>query len=268
MEHKARSVIVASGVFLGLLFPLRLPEYFWHILAAVSVAAAFSSFWIFNEKPSLDRAKKNWFVIVFVAVFVASLGTFAYTLQHPFFQALVLGSTGFFVFNILQVASRVRRGYKPSLVLRNIVNVASMLVVFFSVSNLSLWLMASEVRWERFLAVLLVFLSVFLVCEFSFEIQGYERPVLYSLVISFVITQVVWLSSFWIIAYPYSEKAAGAGVPLPAIIASVYFYLFWGLSYHRLEDKLTRRILWEYILIAVFFTAILILTADWAPTDV
>jgi hypothetical protein len=55
------------------------------------------------------------------------------------------------------------------------------------------------------------------------------------------------------------------GVPLPAIIGSVFFYLLWGISHHRLEQTLTRKIVWEYILIAGMFIGILIVTAKWMP---
>lgn len=265
MEHKAQSLIIATGVFLGLLLPLRLPDFFWIILASVSLISSFSVFWVFGEKPTWSRIKEDWFAVVFIAVFVASLGIFAYTLPHPLFQALILGSTAFFVYNILQVATRIKRNYTPSLVLRNTVTVASMMAVFFSTSNILKLIMSTEQRTIQISAIVVAFLVIFIVCEFLFEIQGYERPLLYSLIISFVITQIVWLSSYWIISYPQKETAVNIGVPLPAIISSVYFYLFWGISHHRLEGSLSRKILWEYVLISIFFTLILIITADWLP---
>jgi len=268
MDYRVKSLIIATLTFLGLLSPLRFPEFFWYILPIISLGSALSVFWVFGERPNLNRFKEDWFAIVFVFLFIASLGVFAYTLPHPLFQALVLGSTGFFIYNIMQVASRIKRGYTPSLLLRNIITIASMLAVFFTVSNLTKWIMSSDLRLERLLAIFLSFVFVFIICEFLFEIQGYDRPLLYSLVISFVVTQITWLSSFWVVAYPQSERAVNLGVPLPAIIASVYFYLFWGISHHRLEGNLTRKILWEYVLIASFFTITLILTAEWLPRGV
>jgi hypothetical protein len=267
MEHKAQSLIVSTGVFLGLLMPLRFPEFFWPVVSLVSVISALSVFWIFGEKPNLTRLKEDWFAIIFIFVFVFSLGVFAYNLPHPLFQALALGSAGFFIYNILQVASRIKRNYTPSLVLRNIITTASMLAIFFSTSNVTRWLMSTEGRFERISGIVLIFVAVFIICEFLFEIQGYERPLLYSLIISFIITQIVWLSSYWIVSYPQSEQSVNIGVPIPAIMSSVYFYLFWGISHHRLENNLTRKILWEYILIAFFFTIILIITADWLPNS-
>lgn len=265
MEHKAQSLIVSVAVFIGLLFPLRFPDYFWYILAIVSVLSALSVFWVFNERPNLKRFKEDWFAIVFIFVFVSSLGLFAYTISHPLFQALILGSTGFFVYNILQVASRIKRNYTPSLVLKNIITLASMLAVFFTVSNVTKWIMVTEGGLERVASVLIVFVLVFIIAEFLFEVQSFERPLLYSLILSFVITQVFWLSSYWIVTYPRHEDAAIIGVPISSVMASVYFYVFWGLSCYRLEDKLTRKILWEYLFIALLFSIILIFTTQWLP---
>ncbi len=265
MEHKARSLIVASSVFILLLLPLRLPAYFWVVITLVSFLSSLSVFWVFNEKPNIARLKEDWFAIVFLFIFILSLGIFAYTLPHPFFQALMLGTTGFFVYYILQVASRLKRNYTPSLFLRNVVTLASVLAIFFATSDAMKWYMATTERLYQVLAIAIVFLAVFVICEFLFEIQGYQRPLLYSLIISFLITQIVWLSSFWIVSYPQTEKATNIGVPLPAILAAVYFYLFWGVSHHRLEGTLSRRILWEYTIISLFFTVILIITAQWLP---
>jgi len=268
MDHKAKSLIIASGVFLGLLLPLRFPQYFWSIAIAVALVSALSVFWIFNEKPNLARLKEDWFAIIFLFVFVMSLGVFAYTMPHPFFQALILGTTGFFVYYILQVASRIKRNYTPSFFLRNIIAMASILAVFFAASDISKWMMSSPSKTIQILSIVLMFVVTFIICEFMFEIQGYDRPVLYSLIIAFLISQIVMISSFWIVTYPQTKEAINIGVPLPAVFAAVYFYFFWGVSHHRLEGTLTRRILWEYTFIGLLFLLVLIFTAQWIPESI
>ncbi len=265
MEHKARSLIIAASVFLALLIPLRLPEYYWYIIGAVSFISSLSVFWVFDEKINKERFKEDWFAIVFLFIFILSLGTFSYTLSHPIFQALMLGTTGFFVYQILQVASRLKRGYKPNLTLRNIVSISSLLGVFFTVSNALKWSSSTELRGIHIVSIIIIFVSVFVISEFLFEVQGFENSILYSLILSFAISQISWLSSFWLISYPYTETAKNIGVPLPSILSAVYFYLFWGVSHHRLEGTLSRKILWEYMLIAFTFTIIIILTAQWLP---
>lgn len=265
MEHKARSLISASAVFLGLLLPLRLPEYFWYILGAVSVFCALMVFWVFGEKPSFKRLKEDWFTIIFLAFFTGATGLFAYLLPNPFIQALVIGSAGIFVYFLYQTASRLKRGYTPSIFYRNITFFAAILGVFFSINDILRWILIYDNSLTHILIIVLSFVSIFFICEFLFEVYGYETSVLYSLVLSFAISQLVWISSFWLISYPRSERITITGVPLPAITSTVLFYLFWGLSQHHLEGKLTRRVLWEYIFISSTFITILFLTAKWQP---
>jgi hypothetical protein len=167
------------------------------------------------------------------------------------------------VYYLYQVASRLKRGYTPSLFLRNIISFTAILGIFFAIADILRWVLVFDNRISQVMIIVLTFFSVFIICEFLFEAQGIEKSLLYSLVLSFVISQLVWISSFWLISYPQSERITVIGVPLPAILGTVIFYLFWGLSQHRLEEKLTRRVLWEYIFISSTFILILFLTAKW-----
>lgn len=248
---------------MGLLLPLRFQPQFWYILFAVATVAALFVFWVFDEYPSIKRIREDWFTILFIFLFVVVTGLFAYLVPNPFVEALLFGSIGFLVYSIYQTASRLKRGYVPSLFYRNIISFVAILEIFFGIADILRWLLVTNNRTSQILLVVLVFLLVFVVCEFLFEVQGIEKSVLYSLVLSMVISEVVWISSFWLISYPKSERITVIGVPLPAILGTVIFYLFWGLSQHRLEGNLTRRVLWEYIFISGAFVAILFLTAAW-----
>lgn len=265
MDHKGRSLISASAVFLTLLFPLRLPQFFWPILFFSAFLAAMMVFWVFGEKPSFKRFKEDWFTIVFIFVFAGSMGTFSYLVPNPLVQALLLGATGSFVYFFYQVASRLKRNYTPSLFLRNITSLGALLGIFFSVSNALKWMTVSEATWAPLVMMVMVFALVFVISEFLFEAQGFEKSLLYSLVISFGLTQLVWLSSYWLINYPDSIKATNIGVPLPAILATIFYYLSWGLSHHRLEGSLSKKVLWEYLFISIIFVVILFSTAKWLP---
>lgn len=265
MEYKGRSLISASFIFVGLLLPLRFPQYFWLIMAAVVLASALLTFWVFAEKPNLERIKEDWFTLLFVTVFTLASGVFGYLVVNPVVQALILGSTIVFLYFIFIVASRLKRNYTPSLFLRNIISMAAMLGAFFSIADLLRWISIYDSRFLSVSAIVLAFVSVFVISEFLFEVHGFEESVLYSLTLALTLSQIVWISSFWLISYPYSEKATSTGVPLPAIVGTVFFYLFWGISHHRLDNSLTKKILWEYIVISVTFILILFFTARWLP---
>lgn len=265
MEHKARSLLSAAGIFIALLIPLRFPEFFWYIITIVSCASALLVFWVFDEKPGLQRIKEDWFTIIFLLFFVFSSGIFGYLMPHPAIQALILGSTGVCMYFLYLAASRMKRNYTPSLLLRNISSMAVLLGIFYATSDITRWVSVYNSRFAELFSMVLVFLSVFVMSEFLFEVQGVEKSILYSLAASFAITQIVWLLSYWLITYPQSERITQVGVPLPAVVASIYFYSFWGLSHHNLEGSLTKKILWEYVIISLTFTAIIFITAKWMP---
>lgn len=265
MEHRVRSLISASVVFIGLLLPLRLPQYFWIIVALIAALAALFTFWVFGEKPNIARLKEDWFTVLFVGIFVFSAGLFAYLVPNIFVQALILGATGVGLYFTYLVASRLKRNYVPSLFLRNVVSLVSILGVFFAVSDALKWQLIYSDRMTQIASIVCIYISVFIISEFMFEVQGIESSILYSLVLSFAVMQIAWLSSFWLISYPESIRITNVGVPLPAILSTIYFYMFWGLTHHRLDDSLTKKIVWEYIVISSAFTAILLATAQWMP---
>lgn len=265
MEHKTRSLISAAVIFIGLLLPLRFPANFWAIILTNALLSALLIFWVFGERPSLLRIKEDWFTILFVAIYIFSAGIFAYLIPNVFVQALILGAIGIGLYFTYLVASRLKRNYVPSLFLRNIASLVSILGVFFAVSDALKWQLIYTDRLGQILSIVCIYASVFIISEFLFEVQGVEKSLLYSLVLSFAIMQIAWVSSFWLISYPESTRITNIGVPLPAILSTIYFYMFWGLAHHRLEDSLTKRIVWEYIVISVSFTTILLLTAQWMP---
>lgn len=265
MELRAKSLVASLAIFLSLLFPLRFPELFWYILAATCVIAAFLTFWIFKEKPNLKRIKEDWFTIVFLIVFISSSTIFAYLVPNPVIQALLLGSTGFFVYFIYIVASRLKRNYNPSLFLRNAISLASFLAIFYSISDVLRFILTVDQKAAQLIVIVLTMLLVFVISEYLFEVQGFEKSLLYSLTLSFAIMQIVWLSSYWLVSYPPGTASSLAGVPLPAILGSVFFYLFWGLSHHRLEGTLTRKIIIEYVLISLIFSGVIFITTKWLP---
>lgn len=265
MDHKGRSLISASIVFLSLLLPLRLPQFFWPLLLFGTALAALLVFWVLGEHPNLKRLKEDWFTIVFIGFFTASFGIFSYLVPSPFVQALLLGSVGFFLYFFYQVGSRLKRGYVPALFLRNIISLGGILAIFFSISNVLKWSQVTEMASANLVVIAVTFVSVFIISEFLFETQGFEKSLLYSLVIALAISQLVWISSYWLVNYPESEKATNIGVPLPSILGAVFYYLSWGVSHHRLEGSLTRKIIWEYLFISITFVLILFSTAKWLP---
>lgn len=265
MEHRSRALVSSVAIFLGLLLPLRFPAYFWYILGALIVVNIAAVFWVFDELPNRKRIREDWFSIVFNIAFIVIAGSFSYSVANPFVQAILLGATGFAIYFSLLSASRLKRGYTPSLIIRNVMSLAAILGIFMAISDILRWASVSTAGYTQSAVLFLSFIAVFIVSEFQFEVQGIERSLLYSLVLSFGITEVVWVSSYWLVSYPQSSHITNLGVPLPAILSAIFFYLFWGIGQHRLEGTLTRRVLWEYIIISIAFVALLFVTTQWLP---
>jgi hypothetical protein len=265
MEHKARSIISTAIIFLGMVMPLGFPKLFWFIAPICALVAALLTFWVFEEKPSIKRIKEDWFTILFVGFYSLSLVLFSYLAPNPIVQGILVIISAFSMYYVYTVASRLKRGYTPALYLRNVISIIALVGVFASLSNVLRWATYFDNSYIELAVIFGSFVSVFIISEFLFEAQGIERSLLYSLVLSFGVSQICWLSSFWLISYPQSLRITNLGVPLPAIFSTVYYYLFWGLSQHRIEGTLTRKVLWEYIVIASSFSAILFLTAQWMP---
>lgn len=265
MEHKLRSLIAAAILFLFLVLPLRTPTLFWPILILTVLIGVVFLFWVFNEFPSLKRLRENWFIVVFLIVYIISVTTFAYLLSNPFVRALILGLMSFSLYYLFLIASRLKRGYKPTLYLRNIISLVAILEVFVSLSNILWWLMVNHGKNSYLVVIILAFAVTFIISEFLFEVQNIDNSIFYSLALAFGVTQNIWIANYWLVSYPKSLRITNLGVPLPAITASVFFYLFWGISHHRLEGTLTKKVIWEYILIASIFLLILIVTTEWLP---
>lgn len=266
MEHKVRSLVSAMAVFLILLLPLRFPDLFWPVLALAAFSASGLLFWVFDEKPNLVRLKEDWFTVLFVFLQVISAGIFAYLVANQIIQALLLGAIGFSIYFVFLTSNRLKRGYVPTLYLRNIMSLTAILGVFMATADVLWWATINNFAYTQIAAILVSFMATFIVSEFLFEVQGSSRSLLYSLSLAFGVAQIVWIAGFWLVSYPKSIRITNLGTPMPAIMASVFFYLFWGISHHRLEGTLTKKIFWEYILITILFLGILFFTTDWLPS--
>jgi hypothetical protein len=75
---------------------------------------------------------------------------------------------------------------------------------------------------------------------------------LHALVLTLVLTEIGAFITFW----PVS-------VTFEAIFLAGNFYTFVGLSQHWLENRLFKRVLWEFIWVAVILFVILFFTAKW-----
>lgn len=88
----------------------------------------------------------------------------------------------------------------------------------------------------------------------------------YSLVLALILTETAILSGFYLERYPTIYKAEGVSnmsiVTLPLFLVVIY-YLVYGLMIHKLEKRMTPRVLMEYIGISVVIILTLFITIRW-----
>ncbi len=134
----------------------------------------------------------------------------------------------------------------------NILSVATLITSFFFyqtfwffyiVFNLPAWQLLIVV----FLISLLLFYHMINLC-FSFNLFF----LIFEIIFSLMITETAWILTFW----PTGHMIAG-------LILTVVFYLIWGIFFHHLENRLSRRIIIEYFLIALAILVLIILFTPW-----
>jgi len=160
---------------------------------------------------------------------------------------------------------------------RNILIVISFMTVFLgSTTVFRLYMLFStskSIVYFQLLLTLLIFGLFYSISSFLTRVNGADEDVKklrpYNVVNSLLGAEIAWVGSLWIINYPViaiQEKANLGGTPLPAILLTIIFYFLWGIIFHKLDKSLTRRVLTEYIFVAILFISVLLATARWLPT--
>lgn len=79
-----------------------------------------------------------------------------------------------------------------------------------------------------------------------------KEELLHTFVLSFVLTEIGALVTFWPVSVTFA-----------AIFLAGNFYTFVGLSQHWMENRLFKRVLWEFVWVASVLFIILFFTARW-----
>lgn len=91
----------------------------------------------------------------------------------------------------------------------------------------------------------------------------------YVTMLAFCAAEVVWALSYWMTRYNFIFRPDGTGEPLIGIpLSSILLlisigYFGWGVIFHRLTNTLTRKILYEYLGIAITFIIFILLTTRY-----
>ena len=269
-----------NSLLVGVVFAisLALPSGFGYITLALIVLVLVLWKFFFDVDLKLPvMLEKSKFLILPILFNLGSL-----YLTTLFFQTFAKGliSLAVVIANYyLWVALRKVHNLsdRAAILHRNVLIVVSFMTVFLgstTIFRLFMLLNTSASRgWYQLLLTISIFLLFYVVSYFLTWENGANddikklRP--YNIVNSLLGAEVAWISSVWIVNYPViaiQEKANLGGTPLPAVLLAIIFYFLWGIIFHKLDYSLTRRVLTEYIFVAILFITVLLVTARWLPT--
>ena len=167
-------------------------------------------------------------------------------------QLFIFGSTLFFyiiLIGIRGVILNLDYKIKPRLTY-NILSLStlissfliySLVWAFFRDLSLPVWL----VLLIFFFITVLLFYQIFhLFCSLR------RRSIIYAIFSALVIIEVVWILCFWPIEYYFL-----------GVLLTIVFYVLWGMIHHKLENKLNRKIIIEYLIVSLIIFFIILRTS-------
>lgn len=267
---KNKSDLLLAFLFLeSVLLSMMLDSkgFFWMLFIASSITMFFYAI-LFLELPIkkfLDNDKKYdvFLVVVMTAMFNANVMVFS--------NRLVLAIS----FAIYYVGLRALMGmFKKGLVnqvQKNALNLSVLLTVFLGSNLLTNITIAVEKALGEFVilpATAILFAFIYLISYYNFIKNRISKKWarLYSVVLSIILSETALIAGFYLERYPSIYKVESTSnmsiVTLPLFLVVIY-YMIYGLMIHKLEKRLTSRILMEYVGISVVITLTLFITIRW-----
>lgn len=239
-------------------------DRFWIIFLLMTITMLYGISKILTLK-GFGEYLKNWHLLAFPFLYLTGAIFFLSLLRNVYFQIVTLVMftiSSRFLFGAMR--KLVARREKPLLASKNLVSMIGLLVIFLLLTDITN--VAIILKFSVYLLMVLVFFAVMAVSYFLYwQYRDVDRnSFLYISLISFVLTEISWASSFWIVSYP-SFEIGTLGVPVFALISLIVYYCFWGIAHHKLDESLTKKILLEYAMISGIIIAIILFTADWMP---
>jgi len=267
---KNKSDLLLAFLFLeSILLSMMLDSkgFFWMLFIASSITMFFYAIFFLELpiKKFLDNEKKYdvFLVVVMTAMFNANVMVFS--------NRLVLG----IIFAVYYAGLRGLMGmFKKGFVNqahKNALNLSVLLTVFLGSNLLTNITIAVEKALGEVVilpATIILFAFVYLISYYNLIKNKVAKKWAkgYSLVLSLILSETALISGFYLERYPSIYKVESTSnmaiVTLPLFLVVIY-YMIYGLMIHKLEKRLTSRVLMEYVGIAVVITLTLFITIRW-----
>lgn len=270
-----KSLIVAGLLGLEFIFSLIFVESFTLILTLLIITLLAGSYFVldftFKKEELKDELKFLIIPILFnvgALFFLSGINQAIFSLLLVFFVA----GANYYLFIALKRVQNLEE--KAAIFQRNVIISISFLALLFSFSVIYKTYVLLSIgngnifpNWLVLILVALIFyfVSYFLAWENGMNMKKFFP---YNMVGTLLAIEVSYVGLVWVVNYPVFsgvEKAALGGVPLPAVILTIIFYFIWGVITHKMDKSLSRKVMTEYLGMAIIFLLVLLLTASWLP---
>jgi hypothetical protein len=240
---------------------------FW-FLFAVSVITVFLYCLLFlniSIKKFLENKKRNdiFLIVLMTALFNANIAVF----QNRIFLSVL------FILYFLGIRYLIRFFDKGSMgqVQKNALNLSVLFTIFLGANLITNVVIILQKGVSDFVVLpinLLLFGFIYLLSYYHLikNKAGKKWTRIYSLALAFILTETSLLAGFYLERYPTIYKVESmsdmAIVTLPLFLIVIY-YLLYGLMIHKIEKRLTLRVLLEYLSVSIIITLTLFVTIRW-----
>lgn len=187
---------------------------------------------------------------VILAMSAMSLLYFVQSIKQQ--HLLIALGTGAYYF--LHIALYRLRACETDKTARGIMAAASVSTIFlFYATSYGIYLNFVIPLW--ILMVSLMIVTVLVSLQYFWLISEDKKNVLnYSLVLGFVMAEIVWILNFW----PFGYLTTG-------VISLIFYYVFWDLVQCHFLDNLSKRRVATNMIVFGFLTALVLSSTRWLP---
>lgn len=241
--------------------------FFWLIFVLSSITVFFYCiiFLKIDVKKFLENEKKYdvFLVVVMTAMFNANVMVFSNRLV---LAVLFLG----YYLGLRYLMGMFRKGLVNQ-IQKNALNLSVLFTVFLGSNLLTNIAIAVEKETGEIIVVLVnvaLFTFVYLISFYNFTKNKVAKKWVktYSVVLALILSETSLIAGFYLERYPSIYKVESTSnmsiVTLPLFLVIIY-YMLYGLMIHKVEKRLTSRVLMEYVGISAVIMLTLFITIRW-----
>lgn len=251
---KRQECVIASGLLsVGLLLTQLIPDYRYPMTIVLSIATYFLSALVLRS----DLAGIEWVsILTLPTLFTSSVTLFYFLLPLRWITRIpvvVLYTVGIYALllteNIYNVAAN-----------RTIALLRAAHTVGFLITLVTYFLLVSTLFSFRFhaiptmaIAAAVSFLLIFQIL-WAMELSGKasRRLIHLTIAISFIFTEIAWIISFWPVK-----------TTMKALLLTTFFYSVVGLAQQFLFERMYKKTVLEFGIVAVVVTIVFVLVTNW-----